>query len=495
MVSAAAASDSETFEQVFADGVWAFSQYDHVRALEYFQKASHLRPEYGFAQYMLGLSYLRLGKAREAAAEIAASLEAKEPPPVERSRVLVDLGAAQLAAGDVQAALGTLEKALPDRQTDAVAFHYYAKVLGLAGRREEAEVALARARLLDPKLDPEDLPVTFPVVTAQAPSSGDGPRWQGDAGFLAGYDSNPNLLSEDLLLSIPPKNRKLVSGRSSDSVASGDLRASLRPFQLSHGWSLAVDLRGEGSLHQDFRYLNVVRTGAVVHLVHGADPSGALEGSLGWARVPRGSSRLSLLVQGKIDELRLDGASYLRISEIASSVLFAPSPENATRLDLHAQDRSYFRHPLADPRLNGQEIRLGVRRIRFLGERDRFVAVGIVASNRNAGSAFDRTLLGGDVEAVFPIASRWLLRLGGSVNQEKFDNPSSNLFRSHPEDPTRKDRTWGSSASLTFEINDRLRLLVRGGYQNRDSNVSFGGGLPALDYRRTLLETGLSWAF
>src|SRR3982750_2308464 len=147
--SAADSCAGMTFELAFSEGIWAFSQSDPIRARECFQRASDLQPEQGFARYMLGLSHLRLGMAREAVQEIAASLEAKEPPPVEHSRGLVDLGAAQLAAGDVQVSISTLEEALPDRQTDAVAFHYYAKALGLAGRREEAEAALARARLLD----------------------------------------------------------------------------------------------------------------------------------------------------------------------------------------------------------------------------------------------------------------------------------------------------------------------------------------------------------
>lgn len=471
------AADLTLFEVAFADGIWSFSRNDNVSAVEHFQEAVRLGPEYGFAQYMLGLSHLRLGMAREAAQEITASLAAKESPPVEHSRILVDLGAAQLAAGDVRASIGTLEKALPDRQTDAVAFHYYAKALGLAGRREDAAVALARARLLDPKFDPEDLPVAFPAVTAQL-ASGE-PRWEGSVGVLAGHDSNPNLLSEDLLLPIPSSNQnpKLVSGRSSDSVASADLRLTRLPIPLAGGWSLAADLREEGSFHQNFQYLNVVRTGAVVHLVHGTDPLGGLEGPLGWVQVPQGNSKMSMLLQGGLEELRLDNASYLRLSTLAGAVTFSPSAENATRLDLQLLDRSYYRHPLADPRRNGQEVSIGVHEVSYLGSRNQFVTIGIEASNRHAGSAFSRTLLGGDVEAVLPIAPRWTIRLGAWLNKEKFDDPSSNLFSSDPTSPERRDRTWGSSAALAIDIKDRLRFLLRGSYQNRDSNVTFDGGL------------------
>lgn len=496
----ARAADPGHFEVAFADGIWSFGRNDNVSAVEHFQEAARLRPDYGFSLYLLGLSHLRLGMAREAAQEIAASLAAKEPPPVERSRVLADLGAAQLAAGDFQASIGTLEKALPERPADAVAFYEYAKALELAGRREEATAALAKAQRLDPKLDPDDLPVTFPAVTPQSAAASE-PQWSGSVGVLAGHDSNPNLLSEDLLLPIPSPssatNPKLVSGRTGDSVASADLRLSRLPIPLGGGWTLAADLREEGSFHRDLTYLNVVRTGAVVHLAHGADPGGALEGPLGWAEVPAGSRKVSVLFQGGLDELRLDNAAYLRLFALAGSVTCATSPDDALRLDLFFQDRGYYRQPLADPRRNGQEVSAGVHKISYLGSRDRSLTIGFVASDRRAGSAFARTLLGGDVEAVLPVR-RWTVRLTGWVNRENFDDPASNLFSTDPASPARRDTTWGSSAELGFKINKRLRFLLRGGYQHRDSNVTFdagAGGLPALDYRRTLVETGLSWAF
>jgi hypothetical protein len=130
--------------------------------------------------------------------------------------------------------------------------------------------------------------------------------------------------------------------------------------------------------------------------------------------------------------------------------------------------------------------------VRYFGE-DGYVAIGIEASDRSADSAFGRSLLQEEIEVVFPIDSRWTLRLNGSVGEEDFDDQSSNPVNS--KGPVRNDRTWSASAALACDLNDRLRLLVRGGYQTRDSNVSFTDGLPALDYRRTILETGLSWAF
>jgi len=123
------------------------------------------------------------------------------------------------------------------------------------------------------------------------------------------------------------------------------------------------------------------------------------------------------------------------------------------------------------------------------------MAVGIFAGQRNAGNVFDRTSLAGDFEMAMPLASRWQLDWTVAVGREDFEHSESDLFASAEPARKRKDTTWGGTATLAFDITDRLRLLVRGVYQRRDSNLTFGDGLPALDYRRNLVETGLSWSF
>jgi tetratricopeptide (TPR) repeat protein len=487
-------------EAEIAEGLWFLSQDDAFEAAQHFKKASDLKPEDGFPLYLLGLSHLRQGKAPEAIAEIGASLKAGQLPPVEKSWILADLGAAQLAAGSPQEAARTLKKALrgrKDRKDYAIAFFHYAKALTLLDRREEAEEALASARRLRPELDPENLPVELPDLTAQASAGGDAWPWEGRAGVLAGYDSNPNLLSRDLFLPNPSSETELVSGARSDSVASADLQLTYEPHQLPKEWSLAVDLRGGGSFHKDFSYLNLVRSGAVIQLAHGEDPRGFLEGPLGAKRVNAGpASRYSLLLQGGVDELRLDGASYLRSLAAAGSMVLSTSDLNATQFDLHVQSLNYFHHPLADPRRSGTEVGIAVRQVRFRDRpRNSFMAAGVFAGQRNAGNAFDRTSLAGDFEMALPLASRWQLDWTVAVSREDFEHSESDLFASAEPARKRKDTTWGGIATLAFDITDRLRLLVRGVYQSRDSNLTFGDGLPALDYRRTLVETGVSWSF
>ncbi|HEX5716655.1 MAG TPA: tetratricopeptide repeat protein [Thermoanaerobaculia bacterium] len=459
------------FEAAFAEGLWAFSQYDHVRAQEYFQEALRHRPGDGLTRYLLGLSYLRVGKPQVALKEIEASLTAASPPPLERSRVLVDLGAAQLATGNARAAVATLEKALRDREKDAVARYHYAKALEEVGRREDADAERGKARTDDPSLDPDNLPVTTPQVAGIGEQSR---PWSGSLRLMADYDSNPNLLSEDLSLPIPPRN-EVVDGQSADRTADTLFQLSYWPERLPVGWSLEINFRGGGSFHQDFDYLDLVRTGGTVQL--------------GWER----SERWSLILQSGAEQIRLDGSPYLRMIDAGASVLFSPSAAATTRFEVLFLDRGYSDHDLADPRREGKEVRVGLRQIRYLGDQSRYVSVGIAAADRSADPEFERTLWEGEVHAALPMGSRWMLGLSGRVLEEDFGDSASNLF--NPRGPARSDQTWSASATVSYSITETIQAQVRGLYAERSSNVDMGEGLPDLDYRRTVLGTGVVWTF
>jgi tetratricopeptide (TPR) repeat protein len=466
----------------FAEGVWAFSQYDYLNALEYFKKAhekalDNKLPEDSFARYMLGLSYLRLGNAQEAVNEIDASLKADPPPPVPPSRILVDLGAAQLAAGHAQAAVDTLEKALRELKNDdpelPVALHHYATALAALGRQSDAEAKREQARALDPSLDPEDLPITTPQIREEAKSGG-GPPWSGSLSLTAGYDSNPNLLSEDLLLPLPSPGDEAVDGNSSDTALETDLQVSYRPGRLPRGLSLSLDLRGGSSFHQELDYLDIGRARGGIRL--------------GWER----SRRWSLSLRSGAEQILLNGSSYLRLLDAGASLSFSPTAESSTQLDVSFLDRRYADHPLADPHRDGEEVRIGLRQIRSFGGEGRSLSFSVVAADRSAGLEFERTLWGGEVQAALPVG-RWTLGLSGWLTEEDFGASASNLF--DPQGPARDDRTWGTSAALSFALSARAQAVVRGTYTERSSNVDLGEDLPDLDYRRTILGTGIVWSF
>jgi hypothetical protein len=318
-------------------------------------------------------------------------------------------------------------------------------------------------------LDAEDLPVSMPRLTSAARRP-----WEGTVSLTSGYDSNPNLLSEDLLLPVPQPGDGLVSGDTSDSVSGAELEVTYRPAWSPGGWSLGIDLRGGGSLHQDLDYLNLGRAGAVFEL----------------ARRP--SRRLSLLLSGGAEELWLDGASYLQTLDAGASLTYTPTQADATRVDLLLHDRRYASHELADRRRDGSETRIGVTQTRALGRPDRYVALGVAVAVRSADPEFERTSYQGSVEVALPLAQRWSLTLFGAYDKEDFEHRASNLFS---RGPARQDRTWEAAAVLSFSFSERLEASLRAVQAERSSNVDLGANLPDLDYRRTMLTAGLSWGF
>ena len=476
----AKAQELTPFEIAFVDGVWAFSQGDGPEAVVHFQKAVEIRPEDSFAHYMLGLSYLRVEQPQQAEKEIAASLKADPPPPVERSRILVDLGAAHLAAGNAQAAVDTLEEALRELESDApvrpVALHHYATALAAVGRQADSDAAREQALALNSKLDPDDLPITTPRVSKEA-GSGEGKRWFGSLSLAAEHDSNPNLLSEDLLLPLPAPGDEAVSGNSSDSALETDLQVSYGPARFAGGWSLWFDLRGGGSFHHELDYLDVGRARGGVRL--------------GWER----GRRWSLAFQSGVEQILLNDSSYLRLLDAGVSLFVSPTAADVTRLDVSFLGRHYTDNPLADPRRDGEEVFVGLHQIRHFGGQGGSISLGIAAADRSAEPEFERTLWRGDVEAALPVGSRWALGLFGWLTEEDFGDSASNLF--NPRGPARDDRTWGASAELSCFLgrSKRVQALVRGTYTERDSNVDLGEGLPDLGYRRTIWRTGVIWTF
>lgn len=412
----ASAAEVTPFDITFAEGVWLFSQGDAPEAVVHFRKALELRPGDGFTRYLLGLSLLAIGEAEEAAKEIAASLEADPPPPVDRNRILADLRAAQL---------GT-----------------------------------------------ENPPIELPEVSAPAARKRK-PRWSGSVSLSAERDSNPNLLSEDLTLPVFPGSALTVSGRTGDMAALAGVQIRHRPIRLG-GWDAGIDLTAGGSFHQDLDYLDLARAGGSFQLSRGLGRA--------W----------TLLLRTGAEEIFLDGSDYLRSANAGASLVFSPTRSDTTRLDLRYHGRNFGDHPLADPRRNGGETGIALRQTRSFGRSDRYVTLGLTTSDREARPEFRRGLLGGSIDAAFPLSPKLALSLSGWLDQEGYDDRASNLLS--PQGSPRDDRTWGASSVLTATVTDHLQVRLRGSYSRRSSNVDLGNGLD-LDYRRTVVGAGARWSF
>lgn len=424
-------------ELSFTDGILAFDDGDDEKAAELFLEALAHHPEHGDALHWLGVTYLRLGRPADAAARLKGSLKAENPPTAARSRVRADLRKARKAAR--------------------------------TGSSSNVRV------------DPPDY---VPRVL----DFGDLPRWQARLGLAALHDSNPGLLPDDLLVSLP--GHPLLGDATEDDAAMVDASLAFHPFQ-GRSWNLGLALDGEASQYRDQSELDLSQARGVVSVAWGNDPAGLLSGPLGSARVPSGSGRFSFLLQGGGTRIWLGGDSYLSAAEGAFSVTARRGARSALRLDLEVRDSSYSNDGPGALRRGGIETVVGLSQYFFLGRRDRYLRLGAAAGEQDSGLAFDSASTEAFAELAAPLSTRWTLSLLGSYREDRFDNPESSLL--HAPGTPRDDTTWRVTAASAWRMTDRLRWLIRGSHVRRDSNVLVVSRTPLFDYERTTLSLGVDW--
>jgi hypothetical protein len=434
-------------EIAFTRGLMAFQQGLDAEAAAELSLAVQLDPEAGTSRYLLGLTLLRMGKAKEAVAAIEASLRARHRPEVERSRLLADLRAARRAA------------------------------------REEAAGSTP---------GPAATTVAPPEWTLDSHAEDRG-SWEGGVDFALGTDSNPNLQAADLVLPVPPgRPPAVVRGAQRDSVADLGLRLGWFPLRVRAGWEMGVELEAGQSLYRRFDFLNLGELRTVVQVARGLDPRGYLSGPLGSTRVPFGARSFSTLLQAGASAYQLNGSAYLRTAEAATVVSFPESPAATLRLDLAGARRSFTGRGLSDSRRSGHDLSLGLAQTFFLGGGgERSLELGGRVVDRQAGRPFAASILEGGAELTLPVAVRWRAWLRGAVRRDRFKYPESNLLVLFG--PARRDVTTSAAAALSWVAADQLLLTARCTYGSRDSNVDLGTSLPDLGYRRLTLSLGGSW--
>lgn len=318
--------------------------------------------------------------------------------------------------------------------------------------------------------------------------------WEADVGVSLATDSNPSLFSKELSLPTPGGTPgDLIRGDEGDDKTRAHLRLGVYPFHARERLNLGVTVDARRSFHQDFGFLDLGQVRGALQLAFGSDPLGYLKGFLGHTRVPFGTSRFSALLQAGGTTWQLDDASYLQTWEAAASLTFQEARYTASRLDFGYSDRDFSDAGLADERRSGEDLSLQASQLFYLGRRDRYVRIGVLALDRQADRAFSGSILEGNAELSLPIALRWTVHLEGSVREDDFDHPESNRFVIGG--PVRNDTTTRAAVSLVWAATERLRAVARGTYVDRSSNVDLGDALPDLDYRRTIVSAGLSWVF
>jgi hypothetical protein len=309
---AAQASSAEA-EVAFTYGVKAFNHGDVDEAVRLFREAVAADPHDGTARYWLGLALLRQGQHREAAEEIEASLEARRPPRVERSRVEADLRRAQ--AGEAEGVV--------------------APAYGLE---------LLRVR--------------------------DRPRFDLRVGGFYGPDSNPALIPAGGIASLP--DGTVLFGETEDDAANLDARAALYPFYDRRGLSLGITGEYAAARFADLDFLDQTRWRGAVHLAWGNDPLGYLTGPLGYTRVPFGHGRAALLLQIGTGESRLDGDPMLQEDTAALTFVVRTSRQMAAQIEASMARRDYL-----DGAVETDAWSVTPSVVLYLGRRERSVRLGI----------------------------------------------------------------------------------------------------------------------
>ncbi|HYU33492.1 MAG TPA: hypothetical protein VEW48_15165 [Thermoanaerobaculia bacterium] len=391
-------------------------------------------PDDGTFLHWLGLAELRRGRAAEAIARFEGSLKARRPPAAGRARVKEDLRLARAAlAGGTGAAV---EVTAPDYRPEVLRF-------------EEV------------------------------------PRWEGSIGVASGWDSNPELVTEDRPFTLPGETAP--GGVPSDAMVSLDAEARFQPVVSLHGWSLGLDLSGHQSKYQQEDAVDLTMAGGTASLSWG----GPL---LADQRVPRGEGRLAFLLQAGGSRAWLSGDSYRDTTDLAAALFVRETPSATTRLGVSWSDRDFAGGlPLLRP--SGRELSGSVDQWVFFGRPDGSLRLGAAAGRYDAERSFERTFWEVSAGAEVPLAPRWALDLTGGFRDDDYANQESSLL-GDPLAPPRHDTTWRASATTTWRAAGHLSWTLRVSHIQRNSNVETPfPAVPLLDYERTVVSLGATCLF
>ena len=361
--------------------------------------------------------------------------------------------------------------------------------------REWLALAEANLRRLEEGAAPATAPASAPEWSGDFAVLPEVPRFDGRVFVGAGYDSNPNLLPDDLVLATPEGDP--VSGEDSDIVILADVRAGFQRADETAGRTFGVVLHGSQSLYDDFDYLDFRRVGGVVQLALGKDPLGYLAGPLGYSRVPRGLTRTAFLLQVGASKDWLDGEDFADRLEAAASFAFNEGGWGQTRLSAGYGDEDFDRDPEGGPAellaRSGEELGGELAQYLFFGRRNRYLRLGVGAWERDAGAAHDRSSLVLDGQLSLPLGGRSTLHLFASRRTDDYDEPVSNLF--DPAGEPREDDELRAGGALVVRLVGGLFVSGRASWTDREIDMPAGFATPDLSYERTVATLGLSWVF
>lgn len=409
-----AQSGSAEAEVAFTYGVRAFNHGELDEAVRLFREAVAADPEGGTARYWLGLALLRQGQHREAAEEIEASLEAKRPPAVERSRVEADLRRAR------------------------------------AGEAGSAESAVA------------------PVYGLELLTVRDRPRYDLRVGASFGTDSNPALMPENGIATVP--GGTVLFGETEDDVANVNVRGAVYPFYDRGGFSLGLTGEVAAARYSDLDFLDQDGWAAAAHLAWGKNPLGYLTGPLGYTRVPADDGRLALLLEVGVRENRLNGEPLFHEEKAALTLVGRLSEAVAAQIEgswSHREDLDGVR--------SSDGWSLSPSLILYLGRREKSLRIGFAL-----GEEEDVERQAISAELSLPLSEKLVLQLAAASSIDETSGATG--F---------EETTQAARGALTWALSRHLYVIGRASLAERDTDrdVFFDDR----KYNRTAFSVGVLW--
>jgi hypothetical protein len=419
---------------------------------------------------------------------IARAAPAQEP----RGDAEVSLTFGVLAYLDKQYAdaVELLEEALRLAPDSAAVRHWLGLAYQGAGRDIDARRAIAEATRLDPTLAASPGEPGPSLFGPEAPLPGPAPRVSGWASYAFGSDSNPTLLSEDLV-AFPPGHDP-IPGMTRDTMARLDFQGHFRLAPGNQIVSPEIVARFAELTYQDLDASDGRSLEGRFQIAGGRTPDGVVRGTLGTGRLPVGNSVVAWLAQAAVGRERLGGEPWADTRALSGTVSLRTGGFGRLEADLLLRNLDLDDDPGESFTVGGRLTSYGARQQFYLGRADRWVRFGVARGKRDAGNAYDARILSVSGDLVLPlVGDRGFFGASLAAGREDFDKPASNPFGPN----LRKDDLRSVTVALAVRVAPRVYISGRLARITRVTNTDAGVGIPDLGYERVLTTVGATWAF
>jgi len=388
-------------------------------------------------------------------------------------------------------AVELLEEALRADPESATVHHWLGLAYQGAGRNLDARRELDEAARLDRSLTVAPGAPGPSLFTPEAPLPGPAPRVSGWASYSIGSDSNPTLLSEDLV--VFPPGYDPVAGETRDTMARLDLQGHFRLAPGNQPVSPEIVVRAAQVRYQELDFANGGSLEGRFQVAGGRTPDGVVRGTLGTGRVPVGNSSVAWLAQVAAGRERIGGEPWADTRAASGLVSVRTGGVGRFEADVLLRNVELEVDPGDPLTIAGRLTTYGARQQFYLARADRWLRVGLTRGRRDAGDAYDADILYVGADLVLPLAGdRGFFGASFATGREEFSEAASNPFGAD----LRQDDIRSISLALSVRVAPRVYVSGRLARVTRETTLGLGiPGSPDLGYQRVLTTVGVTWAF